>query len=105
MFGELKVTGISPKTRRIAKVEVTFEVDPDGILNVSAVDRSAGRQNRVTVINNIGSRISVFPRFFIFSDFSGRFSESEIELMMKDAELRRREDEKQRQRMSAQNSL
>jgi L1 cell adhesion molecule like protein len=67
---------------------LTFHIDDNGILNVTAVENSTGKENKITVIYN-----------------TGRLSHEEIESMVKDAERYRAEDEKQKQRNSAQNAL
>ena len=54
ILGKFDLTGIPPAPRGVPKIEVTFDVDANGILNVSAVDRSTGRENRITITNDKG---------------------------------------------------
>merc|ERR1711862_174240 len=68
--------------------EVTFDIDANGILNVSAADKSTGKQNKITITND-----------------KGRLSKEEIERMVNDADKFRAEDEKQKERISAKNGL
>nr|CDS28181.2 heat shock protein 71 kDa protein [Hymenolepis microstoma] len=72
----------------VPQIEVTFDIDANGILNVSAVDKSTGKQNKITITND-----------------KGRLSKEEIERMVNDAEKFRQEDEKQRDRVAAKNGL
>ncbi|TOF74233.1 hypothetical protein CGJ15_27235, partial [Vibrio parahaemolyticus] len=76
-----------PAPRGVPQIEVTFDIDANGILNVSAVDKSTGKENKITITND-----------------KGRLSKEEIERMVQDAEKYKAEDEKQRDRISAKNS-
>merc|ERR1712071_101012 len=67
---------------------VTFDIDANGILNVSAADKSTGKQNKITITND-----------------KGRLSKEEIERMVNDAEKFKAEDEKQKDRISSKNGL
>jgi L1 cell adhesion molecule like protein len=87
-LGKLELTGIPPAPSGETQIELTFHIDDNGILNVTAVENSTGKENKITVIND-----------------NGRLSNEEIESMVKDAEEYRAEDEKQKQRNSAQNAL
>merc|ERR1712211_234815 len=69
-------------------IEVTFDIDANGILNVSAADKSTGKQNKITITND-----------------KGRLSKEEIERMVSDAEKFKAEDDKQKDRISAKNGL
>merc|ERR1719495_1218728 len=53
-LGEFNLTGIPPAPRGVPQVEVTFDVDANGILNVSAADKSTGKQNKITITNDKG---------------------------------------------------
>jgi len=77
-----------PAPRGVPQIEVTFDIDANGILNVSAVDKSTGRENKITITND-----------------KGRLSKDEIERMVSDAEKYKKEDESQRDRITAKNSL
>jgi len=67
---------------------VTFDIDANGIMHVSAADKSTGRENKITITND-----------------KGRLSKEEIEKMVRDAEKFKDEDDKQKDRISAKNSL
>lgn len=88
LLGKFELSGIPPAPRGVPQIEVTFDLDANGILNVSAVDKSTGRQNKITITND-----------------KGRLSKDDIEKMVKEAEQFRADDEKQRDRISAKNSL
>nr|AAL27404.1 70 kDa heat shock protein [Artemia franciscana] len=88
LLGKFELTGIPPAPRGVPQIEVTFDIDANGILNVSAVDKSTGRENKITITND-----------------KGRLSKEEIERMVNDAEKYRAEDEKQREVIAAKNSL
>ena len=88
LLGNFELSGIPPAPRGVPQIEVTFDIDANGILNVSAVDKSTGRENKITITND-----------------KGRLSKEEIERMVTDAEKYKKEDEVQRDRISAKNSL
>jgi len=88
LLGKFELTGIPPAPRGVPQIEVTFDIDANGILNVSAVDKSTGKENKITITND-----------------KGRLSKEEIERMVKDAERYKEDDEKQKSRISAKNSL
>ncbi|XP_006895665.1 PREDICTED: heat shock cognate 71 kDa protein [Elephantulus edwardii] len=72
----------------IFEIEVTFDIDANGILNVSAVDKSTGKENKITITND-----------------KGRLSKEDIERMVQEAEKYKAEDEKQRDKEPSKNSL
>ena len=88
LLGNFELSGIPPAPRGVPQIEVTFDIDANGILNVSAVDKSTGRENRITITND-----------------KGRLSKDDIERMVSDAEKYKKEDDAQRERISAKNSL
>lgn len=88
LLGKFELRGIPPAPRGVPQIEVTFDIDANGILNVSAVDKSTGKENKITITND-----------------KGRLSKDEIERMVREAESYREEDEKQRERIQAKNSL
>jgi heat shock 70kDa protein 1/2/6/8 len=88
LLGKFDLTGIPPAPRGVPQIEVTFDIDANGILNVSAVDKSTGKLNKITITND-----------------KGRLSKEDIERMVSDAEKFKAEDEKQKDRISAKNSL
>ncbi|ESO08048.1 hypothetical protein HELRODRAFT_186840 [Helobdella robusta] len=88
LLGKFELSGIPPAPRGVPQIEVTFDIDANGIMHVSAVDKSTGRENKITITND-----------------KGRLSKDEIEKMVKEAERYKDEDEKQRERISAKNAL
>ena len=88
LLGKFELTGIPPAPRGVPQIEVTFDIDANGILNVSAVDKSTGKENKITITND-----------------KGRLSKEEIERMVTDAEKYKEDDEKQKERIAAKNSL
>ncbi|CDQ61281.1 unnamed protein product [Oncorhynchus mykiss] len=75
-------------TRALPQIEVTFDIDANGILNVAAVDKSTGKENKITITND-----------------KGRLSKEDIERMVQDADKYKAEDDAQREKMAAKNSL
>ncbi|KAF8896157.1 heat shock protein 70 family [Infundibulicybe gibba] len=69
LLGQFELIGIPPAPRGVPQIEVTFDIDSNGILNVSAIDKSTGRSNHITITNN-----------------NARFSREEIERMVAEAE-------------------
>merc|ERR1712211_2557 len=88
LLGKFDLTGIPPAPRGTPQIEVTFDVDANGILNVSAVENGSGKQEKITITND-----------------KGRLSKEEIDKMVNDAEKFNNEDEAQKERISAKNSL
>nr|ABJ97377.1 heat shock protein 70 [Pteria penguin] len=88
LLGKFELTGIPPAPRGVPQIEVTFDIDANGIMNVSAVDKSTGKENKITITND-----------------KGRLSKDEIDKMLSDAEKYKQEDEKQKDRIGAKNGL
>ncbi len=88
LLGNFELSGILPAPRGVPHIEVTFDIDANGILNVSAIDKTSGQENKITITND-----------------KGRLSKYEIEYMIADAEKYKKEDETQHERISAKNSL
>ncbi|KAK5649929.1 hypothetical protein RI129_000961 [Pyrocoelia pectoralis] len=88
LLGNFDLSGIPPAPRGVPKIEVTFDMDANGILNVSAKDTSSGKSQKITIKND-----------------KGRLSQKDIDKMVADAEKYREEDEKQRGRITARNQL
>jgi len=86
LLGKFELTGIPPAPRGVPQIEVTFDVDANGIMNVSAVDKTTGKSNKITITNE-----------------KGRLSKEEIERMLQEAEKYAKEDEDARNRVSARN--
>lgn len=88
LLGKFELTGIPPAPRGVPQIEVTFDIDANGILNVHAIDKSTGKENKITITND-----------------KGRLSKDEIDRMVNDAEKYKAEDDKQRERIGAKNGL
>ena len=88
LLGKFELSGIPPAPRGVPQIEVTFDIDANGILNVSAQDKSTGKQNKITITND-----------------KGRLTKDEIDRMVQEAETYRGEDEIQRDRVAAKNGL
>ncbi|XP_023342021.1 heat shock 70 kDa protein 1 [Eurytemora carolleeae] len=88
LLGKFDLTGIPPAPRGTPQIEVTFDIDANGILNVSAAEKGSGKQEKITITND-----------------KGRLSKEEIERMVNDAEKFKDEDEAQKKRVAAKNSL
>ena len=86
LLGEFKLDGIAPARRGQPQVEVTFDIDANGIMHISAKDKATGKENNITIKSNSG------------------LSEAEIEAMIKDAELNAEADKKARELIDARNS-
>nr|CAI5819766.1 unnamed protein product [Callosobruchus analis] len=88
LLGTFNLTGIPPAPRGVPKIEVTFDLDANGILNVSARDSSTGKSEKITITND-----------------KGRLSKAEIDKMLSEAEKYAHEDEMQRMKIQARNQL
>merc|ERR1712174_47213 len=88
LLGKFELSGIPPAPRGVPQIEVTFDIDANAILNVSAVDKSTGKENKITITND-----------------KGRLSKEDIERMVNDAEKFKAEDEAQKERISSKNEL
>lgn len=87
-LGQFTLDGIPSMRRGMPQIEITYDVDANGILNVSAVEKSTGKLNKITITNE-----------------KGRLSKEDVERMVKDAEKYREEDEKLRKLLEAKNDL
>ena len=87
-LGEFQLNGIPPMPRGIPQIEITYDVDANGILNVSAVEKSSGKTEKITVKNE-----------------KGRLSDDEIQKMVEEAEKFKEDDTKQREKVEARNGL
>merc|ERR1712135_139746 len=87
-LGQFNLTGIPPAPRGTPQIEVTFDVDAKGILNVSAVEKAGGRSEKITITND-----------------QGRLSKEEIDRMVNESEKFKADDEKQKERIDAKNGL
>ena len=84
-LGEFNLEGIPPAARGLPQIEVTFDIDANGILHVGAKDKATGKENKITIKANSG------------------ISEEEIQKMVKDAELNAAEDHKKLELVQARN--
>merc|ERR1719515_260996 len=87
-LGEFELSGIAPAPRGVPQIEVEFEVDANGILNVGAEDKGTGSKEKITITND-----------------SGRLSQEEIDRMVQEAEEFAEEDKKMKEKIDARNSL
>lgn len=87
-LGTFDLMGIPPAPRGVPQIDVTFDVDANGILHVTALEKSTGKSKNITIRND-----------------KGRLSKSEIEKMLSDADKYRAEDDQQRERVAAKNVL
>ena len=84
-LGQFDLVGIPPAPRGVPQIEVTFDIDANGIVNVSAKDKATGKEQQIRI------------------QASGGLSEEDIEQMVKDAELHAEEDKKRRELIDAKN--
>ncbi len=87
-LGKFDLTGIPPAARGVPQIEVTFEIDENSILSVSAVEKGTGKSESITVTND-----------------KGRLSKEEIEAMIRDAEKFADQDKALKEKIDAKNSL
>lgn len=57
LLGKFELIGIRPAPRGVPQIEVTFDIDANGIMNVFAVDKSTGKENKITITNDKGSQV------------------------------------------------
>ena len=87
-LGTFELSGIPPAPRGVPQIEVEFDLDANGILNVTAKDKTTGKSNKITITND-----------------SGRLSKEDIEKMVSDADKYKEEDELQKKKIEARNGL
>lgn len=85
LLGQFDLVGIPPAPRGVPQIEVTFDVDANGIMNISAVDKSTGKRQQITIQS------------------SGGLSEAQIKQMVEDAERFKDEDQRQKDLVAAKN--
>ncbi|CAI5515936.1 unnamed protein product [Closterium sp. Naga37s-1] len=88
LLGKFELSGIPPAPRGVPQITVCFDIDANGILNVSAEDKTTGQKNKITITND-----------------KGRLSKDEIEKMVQDAERYKEDDEQHKKKVEAKNSL
>ena len=88
LLGKFELQGIPPAPRGVPQINVCFDIDANGILNVSAEDKSTGQKNKITITND-----------------KGRLSKEDIERMVQEAEKYKAEDEDHKKKIEAKNGL
>ena len=88
LLGKFELTAIPPAPRGVPQIEVSFDLDSNGVLNVTAIEKAGGKQNKIQITND-----------------KGRLSNEEVQRLVTEAEKYKNEDEKQRKRIEAKNSL
>jgi len=88
LLGKFNLEGIPPAPRGVPQIEVTFDIDANGILNVSAVDKGTGKQNKIVITND-----------------KGRLSKEDIEKMVSEAEKYKAEDDVVKKRVETKNGF
>jgi len=88
LLGKFNLDGIPPMPRGQPQIDVCFDIDANGILNVSALEKSTGKENKITITND-----------------KGRLSQDEIERMVSEAEMFKAEDDANKNRIEAKNGL
>ncbi|RZB79874.1 Heat shock cognate 70 kDa protein isoform C [Glycine soja] len=88
LLGKFELSGIPPAPRGVPQITVCFDIDANGILNVSAEDKTTGQKNKITITND-----------------KGRLSKEEIEKMVQEAEKYKSEDEEHKKKVEAKNAL
>lgn len=87
-LGEFQLTGIPPMPRGVPQIEISYDVDANGILNVTATEKSTGKSDKITVTND-----------------KGRLSADDIEKLVQEAEKYKQQDTEERERVEAKNTL
>jgi len=88
LLGKFELSGLPPAPRGVPQIEVTFEIDVNGILNVAAEDKGTGNKQQITITND-----------------KGRLSQEEIQRMVREAEDAAEEDKKAKDRVESRNQL
>lgn len=88
LMGQFELSSIPPAPRGVPQIEVSFDIDANGILNVSAEDKGSGKSQKITITNE-----------------SGRMSKEDIERMVNEAEKYKEDDERAKERVDAKNEL
>ncbi|KAI0980815.1 hypothetical protein GJ496_006430 [Pomphorhynchus laevis] len=88
LLGKFELASIPPAPRGVPQIEVSFDIDANGIMNVSAIEKSTGKESKITITND-----------------KGRLNKDDIERMLADAEKYKNEDEHQKERIDSKNKL
>jgi molecular chaperone DnaK len=86
LLGEFNLEGIAPSPRGMPQIEVTFDIDANGIMNINAKDKNTGKENKITIKSDSG------------------LSKDQIDAMIKDAEANAEEDNKKKELITARNA-
>merc|ERR1712054_344848 len=87
-LGEFNLSGIPPMPRGVPQIDVTFDIDANGMLNVSALEKSTGKENKITI-----------------TDDKSRLSKEDVEKMTADAEKYAKEDADFKEKVAMKNAL
>lgn len=87
-LGQFHLDGIAPAARGVPQIEVTFDIDENGIMNIAAEDKASKKNQKITITND-----------------KGRLSKEDIERFVKEAERYKEDDDKVRQQIEAKNNL
>jgi heat shock 70kDa protein 1/2/6/8 len=87
-LGQFQLDGIPPAPRGVPQVEVVFDIDADGILNINAMEKGTGKSNKITIKND-----------------KGRLTKEDIEKMVSDAEKYKEDDDRNKERIESRNEL
>lgn len=88
LLGQFQLDGIPPMPRGQPQIEISYDIDSNGILNVNAIEKSSGKSNKITITNN-----------------KGRLSPEEIEKMIREAEQFKAQDEENKGKIESKNSF
>jgi len=88
LLGKFELSGFPPLPRGVPKIEITYDIDANGILQVNAAEKSSGKSNKITITND-----------------KGRLSKEEVERMVREAEKFADEDKKLKEKVEAKNHL
>jgi L1 cell adhesion molecule like protein len=88
LLGKFQLDGLPPMPRGVPQIEITYDIDANGILNVSAAEKSTGKSNKITITND-----------------KGRLSADEVERLVKEAEKYAEEDKEKAERVTARNDF
>merc|ERR1719164_245568 len=102
-LGEFNLSGIPPMPRGVPRIDVTFDIDANGMLNVSALEKSTGKEYKITITND-KSRLSKEDVEKMTAD-AEKYAKEDVEKMTADAEKYAKEDEEFKKKVEAKNGL
>jgi heat shock protein 1/8 len=88
LLGKFELSGLPPMPRGVPQIEVSYDIDANGILNVTSVEKSTGKENKITITND-----------------KSRLSKADVERMVAEAEKFKQQDDQQKERIEAKNGL